>query len=68
MTLENVIITPHIGGATFEAALLGVEILAGQLEQYLEHLHIAVRLRQREGAALSAYLRQNAVPAEGGSR
>lgn len=37
MTLENVIITPHIGGATFEAALLGVEILAGQLEQYLEH-------------------------------
>jgi puromycin-sensitive aminopeptidase len=29
------------------------------LEQYLEHLHIAVRLRQREGAALSAYLQQS---------
>jgi puromycin-sensitive aminopeptidase len=26
------------------------------LEQYLEQLHIAVRLREREGAALSAYL------------
>ena len=33
-SLENVIITPHIGGATFEAALRGVEILAQQVELY----------------------------------
>lgn len=35
LRLENVIITPHIGGATFEAALLGVEILADQLQEYV---------------------------------
>ena len=29
------------------------------LEQYLEQLHIAVRLREREGAALRDYLRQH---------
>lgn len=35
LTLDNVIITPHIGGATYEAALLGVEILAAQLQNCL---------------------------------
>ena len=35
VTLPNVIITPHIGGATHEAALRGVQILADQLGQYL---------------------------------
>lgn len=34
-SLPNVIITPHIGGATHEAALRGVQILAAQIEQYL---------------------------------
>ena len=33
--LRNVIITPHIGGATHEAALRGVKILAAQLDCYL---------------------------------
>jgi len=35
VTLPNVIITPHIGGATHEAALRGVQILADQLGHYL---------------------------------
>ncbi len=35
MSLPNVIITPHIGGATHEAALRGVQILADQLNHYL---------------------------------
>ena len=35
VTLPNVIITPHIGGATHEAALRGVQILADQLGDYL---------------------------------
>lgn len=35
VALPNVIITPHIGGATYEAALRGVQILAAQIERYL---------------------------------
>lgn len=35
VSLPNVIVTPHIGGATYEAALRGVQILAGQIEHYL---------------------------------
>jgi D-3-phosphoglycerate dehydrogenase len=35
LALPNVIITPHIGGATYEAALRGVQILAAQLTRYL---------------------------------
>ncbi len=35
LSLPNVIVTPHIGGATYEAAQRGVQILAGQLGQYL---------------------------------
>jgi D-3-phosphoglycerate dehydrogenase len=35
IALPNVIITPHIGGATHEAALRGVQILATQIERYL---------------------------------
>ena len=35
LSLPNVIVTPHIGGATYEAAQRGVQILAGQLSQYL---------------------------------
>ena len=35
IALPNVIITPHIGGATYEAALRGVQTLAAQLERYL---------------------------------
>lgn len=34
IALPNVIVTPHLGGATHEAALRGVQILAGQLAQY----------------------------------
>lgn len=34
-SLPNVIVTPHIGGATYEAALRGVQILAAQLDHYL---------------------------------
>ncbi len=36
LDLPNVIIAPHIGGATFEAALRGVTILAKQLEQFID--------------------------------
>lgn len=35
VSLSNVIITPHIGGATHEAALRGVQILAAQIDRYL---------------------------------
>ncbi len=35
LTLPNVIIAPHIGGATFEAALRGVTILVEQLERHV---------------------------------
>ncbi len=35
VSLPNVIVTPHIGGATHEAALRGVQILADQLNAYL---------------------------------
>ncbi len=35
VSLPNVIITPHIGGATHEAALRGVQILANQIDHYL---------------------------------
>lgn len=35
LSLPNVIVTPHIGGATYEAALRGVQILAAQLSHYL---------------------------------
>ena len=35
VSLPNVIVTPHIGGATHEAALRGVQILASQIDQYL---------------------------------
>ena len=35
VSLPNVIITPHIGGATHEAALRGVKILAAQIDCYL---------------------------------
>ncbi len=35
VALPNVIVTPHIGGATHEAALRGVQILAEQISHYL---------------------------------
>lgn len=35
VSLPNVLVTPHIGGATHEAALRGVQILASQIEHYL---------------------------------
>ena len=35
VSLPNVIVTPHIGGATHEAALRGVQILASQIDHYL---------------------------------
>jgi D-3-phosphoglycerate dehydrogenase len=35
LSLPNVIVTPHIGGATHEAALRGVQILASQIDHYL---------------------------------
>ncbi len=38
LTLENVIVTPHIGGATFETTTKGAEIVAKQLERYLSGL------------------------------
>lgn len=35
LSAGNVIVTPHIGGATYEAARRGVEILANQIERYV---------------------------------
>ena len=35
IALPNVIVTPHIGGATHEAALRGVQILTEQINSYL---------------------------------
>jgi D-3-phosphoglycerate dehydrogenase / 2-oxoglutarate reductase len=35
VSLPNVIVTPHIGGATHEAALRGVQILASQIDHYI---------------------------------
>jgi D-3-phosphoglycerate dehydrogenase / 2-oxoglutarate reductase len=35
LTLDNVIVTPHIGGATFETTTKGAEIVARQLKRYL---------------------------------
>jgi phosphoglycerate dehydrogenase-like enzyme len=48
VTLPNVIITPHIGGATHEAALRGVQILADQLGHYLvgQPMQYAVNLNK----------------------
>jgi D-3-phosphoglycerate dehydrogenase len=34
--LPNVVVTPHIGGATYEAGYRGVEIVAKQIESYIE--------------------------------
>ena len=36
--LANVIVTPHIGGATFETTTKGAEIVAGQLQRYFAGL------------------------------
>jgi D-3-phosphoglycerate dehydrogenase len=36
LSLPNVIVTPHIGGATYEAAIRGVQILAEQLNEYAD--------------------------------
>lgn len=38
LTLRNVIVTPHIGGATFETTTKGAEIVARQLQRYLSGL------------------------------
>jgi len=38
LSLENVIATPHIGGATFETTTKGAEIVATQLQRYLLNL------------------------------
>lgn len=38
LSLNNVIVTPHIGGATFETTTKGAEIVAKQLERYLSGL------------------------------
>jgi D-3-phosphoglycerate dehydrogenase / 2-oxoglutarate reductase len=38
LTLENVIVTPHIGGATYETTTKGAEIVARQLQRYLSGL------------------------------
>jgi D-3-phosphoglycerate dehydrogenase / 2-oxoglutarate reductase len=40
LTLNNVIVTPHIGGATFETTTKGAEIVARQLERYLSGLSL----------------------------
>lgn len=47
-SLPNVIVTPHIGGATHEAALRGVEILAEQLRDYVvgQPMQYAVNLHK----------------------
>jgi D-3-phosphoglycerate dehydrogenase len=33
--LENVVVTPHIGGATYEASYRGVELVTRQIERYI---------------------------------
>lgn len=38
LTLDNVIVTPHIGGATFETTTKGADIVAKQIEKYLSGL------------------------------
>jgi D-3-phosphoglycerate dehydrogenase / 2-oxoglutarate reductase len=38
LTLDNVIVTPHIAGATFETTTKGAEIVAKQLQRYLSGL------------------------------
>ena len=38
ITLENVIVTPHIAGATFETTTKGAQIVAMQLQRYLSGL------------------------------
>jgi D-3-phosphoglycerate dehydrogenase / 2-oxoglutarate reductase len=38
LTLDNVIVTPHIAGATFETTTKGAEIVAKQLQRYLSEL------------------------------
>jgi D-3-phosphoglycerate dehydrogenase / 2-oxoglutarate reductase len=38
LTMNNVIVTPHIGGATFETTTKGAEIVAKQLQRYLTGL------------------------------
>jgi D-3-phosphoglycerate dehydrogenase / 2-oxoglutarate reductase len=38
LTLNNVIVTPHIGGATYETTTKGAEIVAKQLQRYLSGL------------------------------
>jgi D-3-phosphoglycerate dehydrogenase len=38
LEIENVIVTPHIGGATFETTTKGAEIVASQLQRYLSGL------------------------------
>ena len=38
LTLDNVIVTPHIGGATFETTTKGAEIAAKQLQRYISGL------------------------------
>ncbi len=38
LALDNAIVTPHIGGATFETTTKGAEIVAKQLQRYLTGL------------------------------
>jgi D-3-phosphoglycerate dehydrogenase len=38
--LENVIITPHIGGATYETSERGVAMLAAQIERFIAGQHL----------------------------
>ena len=38
LNLDNVVVTPHIGGATFETTTKGAEIVAKQLQRYLSGL------------------------------
>jgi D-3-phosphoglycerate dehydrogenase / 2-oxoglutarate reductase len=40
LTLENVIVTPHIAGATFETTTKGAQIVANQLQRYLSGLSL----------------------------
>ncbi len=40
LSLDNVIVLPHIGGATFETTTKGAEIVVKQLERYLSHLSL----------------------------